>query len=177
MACDHVFIIDPTTKKDVCVRCGSLKETKSAGRPTEYSQALADAFCAEIVSGKSFRKVCAMESMPSTSAVFNWIRKYPAFVEQYRQATIARTDTHVEDMIDIAEDPNIDVQRARLMVDTRKWIAARMQPKKYGDHTITEITGANLGPLQVQQVDAVSDTELAALALAGRAAPTESTQS
>jgi hypothetical protein len=40
------------------------------------------------------------------------------------------------------------IQRSRLRIDTRKWIAARMRPKKYGDKVA--LTNGEGGPLVVQ---------------------------
>lgn len=58
-------------------------------------------------------------------------------------------DDSSEDYIKLGDDgdgPSIKfdsehVNRARLRVDTRKWIMARLSPKKYGDKLQQEITG------------------------------------
>ena len=41
----------------------------------------------------------------------------------------------------IEDDNPVKVQRARLQVDSRKWLAARMAPKKYGDHISHDVKG------------------------------------
>ena len=41
--------------------------------------------------------------------------------------------------MDIAQDETIDVQRARLMVDSAKWIACKLIPDVYGDKTTQDI--------------------------------------
>lgn len=38
-----------------------------------------------------------------------------------------------DDILRIADDPSIPPDRARLMVDTRKWMLSKMLPKVYGD--------------------------------------------
>lgn len=50
----------------------------------------------------------------------------------------------------------------RLQVDTLKWQLSKMLPKVYGDKTVTELTGANGGPMQVASVSltGLSDAEL-----------------
>ena len=105
--------------------------------------------------------------MPAPSAVFLWIHKHAEFKEQYEKAKEESADAHAEDMLDIADDGTNDwmerrnaegevigwqlngehVQRSRLRVDTRKWIAAKLKPKKYGDNTRTEHTGEGGGPI------------------------------
>jgi hypothetical protein len=41
----------------------------------------------------------------------------------------------------IEDDHPVKVQRARLQVDSRKWLAARLAPKKYGDHISHDVKG------------------------------------
>ena len=41
----------------------------------------------------------------------------------------------------IEDDNPVKVQRARLQVDSRKWLAARLAPKKYGDQVQHEHKG------------------------------------
>lgn len=65
----------------------------------------------------------------------------------YARAREEKADKIVEEMLAIADDPNIDPQRARVMVDTRKWIACKFYPKMYGDRVRTEVTGKDGEPL------------------------------
>ena len=129
------------------------QETKNVGgRPEIWSQELADEFCGLIAIGYSLRSACKEEHMPSPSTVYRWIREHSGFREQYARACEDRADAMAEDMLDIADDgtndwmelerkdgstyevPNNEVlARSRLRVDTRKWIMAKVKPKKYGD--------------------------------------------
>ena len=122
------------------------------GRPSSYTQELADKICEEIASGKSMRSVSRMEGMPAMSMIFRWLREHPSFREQYTASTIERTEAFQEDVIDISDDGSDDytednymegrtpgyqvnsenIQRSRLRVETRKWLMERMKPKKYG---------------------------------------------
>lgn len=117
------------------------------GRPSTYTQELADKICEEIALGSSLRTVLTGDDMPAMSAVFRWLREHEEFREQYARATEERTEAMSEDILDIADDGTNDymetdkgtqyngdsVQRARLRVDTRKWLMSKMKPKKYGD--------------------------------------------
>jgi hypothetical protein len=127
------------------------KAPRKMGRPTKYSKKLADLICAELSEGKSLRSVCASEKMPTVKTIFNWFRTYPDFLQQYARAKEASADALAEDMLDIADDGTNDfvevqtknglkvlfekeaVQRSKLRVDTRKWLASKLKPKKYGD--------------------------------------------
>lgn len=121
------------------------------GRPSEFTQEIADEICAELATGKSLRTVCAAEHLPSIKTIFNWFRTYPLFLQQYTRAKEEASDALIEEMIDIADDGSNDfmtitkgdisyevenkevTNRSRLRVDTRKWIASKLKPKKYGD--------------------------------------------
>lgn len=129
-----------------------MEETNKGGRPTEYTQELADKICAELALGISLRTVCKADEMPCIATIFNWFRTKEGFLEQYEKAKQESTDAMAEDVLDIADDGTNDyeeverqdgstfiklnsenVQRSRLRVDTRKWLMSKMKPKKYGE--------------------------------------------
>ncbi|MER8567609.1 terminase small subunit protein [Mesorhizobium sp. M0924] len=134
-----------------------------------FTQEIADTICEKLADGKSLRSICEAEDMPDRTTVFNWLLKpeRAEFFDQYARARELQADTHVDEMPDIADDSRNDymtkvngdgstsealnsenIQRARLRIDTRKWIAARMRPKKYGDKVA--LTNGEGGPLVVQ---------------------------
>ncbi|MDE2103075.1 MAG: hypothetical protein KGL39_37870 [Patescibacteria group bacterium] len=120
-------------------------EKKPMGRPTKYTQELADRICSELAQGKSLRTVCKGKDMPSTVTVFSWFRTHPDFLSQYARAKEESADAMAEEILDISDDGVATVkgsaekksgavaQMVRLQVDTRKWIMSKMKPKKYGD--------------------------------------------
>ncbi len=85
--------------------------------------------------------------MPAMSTVFKWMGLHQEFVDRYARATDERTEAQAEEMLDIADDKEGDPKRDRLRVDTRKWLMAKMKPKKYGDKVTTEHTGPEGGPM------------------------------
>ena len=127
------------------------------GRPTNYNAELAATICAELADGKSLRSVCRRDDMPSMVSVFNWLRIYPEFLKQYEAAKEESADAHSEDMLEIADEPppinangGVDsgaVADKRLRIDTRKWLASKLKPKKYGDKLQQEVSGPNGGPI------------------------------
>lgn len=136
------------------------------GRPTDYTQDLADKLCSELADGKSMRTVCAIDDMPSKSTVFRWIRTKEEFRDQYTRAKEESADALTDEMLDIADDSQLDytetdedgkrlnaenIQRSRLKIETRKWLASKLKPKKYGDKQFIETKDTT---------DDVSDEEL-----------------
>lgn len=141
------------------------------GRPTDYTPELADSICARLALGESLRSVCRDESMPCLTSVFTWIRKYPEFLKQYDVAKEESAESHSDYMLEIADNAANDymealgdeggiayrlngenIQRSKLRVDTRKWLASKLKPKKYGEKLHQEVTGANGGPIQYETV-------------------------
>lgn len=168
------------------------------GRPSSYTQEIADLICERIANGESLRTICADEAMPAKSTVFKWLAERSEFSDQYARAREAQADALFDEIIDIADDGTNDwmekhsadgeaigwrengeaLRRSVLRVDARKWMAGKLRPKVYGDRTQMEHTGANGGPIEhtVSAKD-LSDDELARLALSGgngAAAPKES---
>jgi hypothetical protein len=47
------------------------------------------------------------------------------------------------------EDSPVATARDRLRVDARKWVAAKLLPKKYGDRIQQEVSGPDGGPIAV----------------------------
>lgn len=122
---------------------------KPPGRPSTYTAELAAQVCTHIADGKSLRVIAAMEGMPAQSTIMAWLDgSRPEFSEQYARAREAQADKLAEEALQIADDGRSDtyvdgdgnvktdtevIQRSKLRVDTRKWLASKMAPKKYGD--------------------------------------------
>ena len=125
------------------------------GRPTEYTEALAPYICMELASGRSLRSICTAEDMPAESTVRLWVTENRnGFSAQYARARDAQMDAMAEDILSIADEENEeDTQRAKLRIDTRKWLMSKMAPKKYGDKVMNEHSGPDGGPIPVRRFE------------------------
>ena len=129
------------------------KEETKIGRPSIYTEELANDICTRLGLGESLRKICLSEDMPSLSSVMSWLTTKPVFLEQYTRAREIQAETQFDELIDIVDQhPDLSyvtgkngeqievkfdssyVAWMKLRVDTRKWTAARMAPKKYGEY-------------------------------------------
>lgn len=117
----------------------------------KYSDSLAARICGEIAEGRSLRNICADEGMPDKATVLRWLAANEEFRDQYARAREAQADAIFDEILDIADDARNDwmerrgeedagwvangehIQRSRLRIDARKWMAGKLQPKKYGD--------------------------------------------
>lgn len=127
------------------------------GRPSKFTQAIADTICQRLAEGESLRTICETNGIPHAATVLRWLGEEDkaAFREQYMRAREAQADLYAEEIIQIADDGSNDtyitdngpavnhdvIARSRLRVDARKWYASKLAPKKYGDKV--DLTHAN----------------------------------
>lgn len=141
------------------------KAPKKNGRPSKYTNKLADKICKMIAQGQSVRSICAKKDMISMQTFFRWLRENDKFSEQYARACEERSYMHAEEILEIADDARNDymeklddsgnllgytlngehVQRSRLRIDTRKWLMAKQNPKVYGDKLDMTTNGNDIG--------------------------------
>lgn len=145
------------------------KDTTAIGRPTKFSEELASKICARLMDGESLRTICLDPDMPARSTVHLWLASNSSFSDQYAIARDRQADTIFDEILDIADDGSNDwmekrdeeggnlgwkengesIQRSRLRVDARKWMAGKLRPKKYGDKLELE-AGDNLANAMAQ---------------------------
>jgi len=135
------------------------KEVTTIGRPSIYTDELVNTICLRIAEGESLNKICKDEKMPDKATVFRWLVSDQVFCDKYARARELQAETQFDELIDIVDQPpelsyvtgkngeQIEVKFdssyvawMKLRVDTRKWTAARMAPKKYGEHKQVEET-------------------------------------
>lgn len=131
------------------------------GRPSSFSWGVANEILDRIAMGESLRRICMEDTMPDQVTVYRWLRTTQdehhdwadEFRKQYAQAREYQADTFADEMNDIADDGSNDwmeqhdkdgnfigfkvngehIQRSKLRIDTRKWQASKLKPKKYGE--------------------------------------------
>jgi hypothetical protein len=115
-------------------------------------------FCARIENGRSACSICLDMDMPAWSTVKARLAQEGEFSTQYARACEARADAICDEMLEIADNGSNDwirrndqenlrgvlngenVLRSRLRVDARKWLLARLAPKKYVDSLAVNAT-------------------------------------
>jgi hypothetical protein len=119
----------------------------------EQIEKLMSEICERIAKGESLRSVLRDENMPDRVTFYKWLNEDKEHFNQYAHATQLRADYIFDEMLEIA-DTTIDgvvietddngrtkekkgdmLGHRRLQIDARKWILAKMNPKKYGDKT------------------------------------------
>lgn len=122
----------------------------------DRSESLENLILEAIADGQSTTAACAQAGV-SRTALYHWMQADRDLVDKYARAKDLAADLYAEQIIEIADDTSRDwivntkgekvvdreaVQRSGLRMDARKWYAARVAPRKYGDRPGTD---ANLG--------------------------------
>lgn len=148
------------------------------GRPSTYTKKKADAICGLIAtSSKSLKTICAELDIP-VGTVLEWLRVKEDFSKMYARAKEQQADFLAEEIITIADDGTNDymtivkgdtqynvedkevTNRSKLRVDARKWVAAKLKPRKYSERVDVTSGGEKIKP----DLSGLDNNDLALLA-------------
>jgi hypothetical protein len=129
------------------------------GRPSKYTPELGEKIANLLAEGKSLRRICdSNPDLPDRTTLLRWAcdPKHP-FYDQYARGRDMQADTLADDIIDIADEATTkdEAQIARVRVDSRKWIASKLKPKRYGDKLALEGV-ENGAPIKVENYPAMT---------------------
>ena len=127
------------------------------GRPVEYKESIADEVCLRLTEGEPLVRICKSSHLPDVSTIYRWLIRFPLFCEMYTRAREEQADTNADEIIAIAdEDPkfteykdkdgnvvDIKIDSAyvayqKQRIESRKWTAAKLKPRKYGERIAME---------------------------------------
>ena len=137
---DKTLVSDKQSNKDSSV-------VNKGGRPTLYSLKIALEICERIADGESLVKICSDPKMPKKTAVYEWLLRHKEFADIYARAREDQADTLADEIHAISDElpqqivddkgktryDSAYVQWQKNRVDARKWVAAKLKPKKYSD--------------------------------------------
>ena len=131
---------------------------KRQASKSTYTKAVGAKICERLAEGESLRAICETAGMPNKSTVFRWLASHDSFRDQYARAREAQADSIADEILDIADEEctkiradkhpraeadedgmvevvfdAVAVQRNKLRIDARKWLAGKLRPKVYGD--------------------------------------------
>jgi hypothetical protein len=151
-------------------KAASKPAKKVDKRPRDgCTQEIVTKICARLAEGESLRSVCNDPGMPARSVVYLWLADPDKrwALDQYTRAKELGLEALADDIVDISDDARNDwmerrggednqgwvvngehVQRSKLRVEARKWLLAKLAPKKYGDRTT--LAGDDEAPIRHQ---------------------------
>lgn len=104
----------------------------------EYSKEKADEILDLVATGESVAAICRKDGMPHQASFYRWLAKdLDNICERYARARESQSEVYVQEMLDMALGSGLtagEINRARLIIDTMKWCASKLKPKKYSDN-------------------------------------------
>lgn len=149
------------------------KKNKTVGRPEKYSKEIAEQIAEQIATtNKGLITICSEnQRFPSYRTVQRWIEDDThEFCRVYARAKMLQAEFMREEIVKISDHTDEDhtpftganvIQRDKLKIETRKWLMAKLHPKKYGDKI--DITSDHEKIQPVMNLSNLSFDELLAL--------------
>lgn len=104
-------------------------------RPKSCNPRIEAVLFGRLAQGRSLRKICARRYMPNKSTILDWISTDKRLADQYARARELQAEALAEEIVDLSDKATDrdSAACAKVQVDARKWIAAKLLPKKYGE--------------------------------------------
>ena len=149
------------------------KKNQKAGQD-DFTQEVADRIFDLMANGETLTAICRLNGMPSCRTVQRWCHKYPEFAVGYQRARELLADALLYSVGGASVDGKgrqvtdwQNVQRSKLRVDARKWVAAKLAPHKYSDR-VTH-AGTPDAPIEVRADMTPKEVAAALAELIGKA--------
>ena len=116
------------------------------GRPTTYTDKLAERIIERIMSGESVADIVKDPAMPANSTLYKWLAEKRTFSESYAHALEFRTHLKAEQRHSILEDAMLELAQGNMpegfnfnvwgnlvkeKIRAIEWDAERLAPRKY----------------------------------------------
>ena len=143
-------VVKKVAKKTATRPVGGKTKTRAAPSRDALDALGIDALCDMILDGKSYRDI-ASECKVSMGGLTRWIAKEPERLHACACAREVASQTYDEMAVEglIEASDMFELSKAKELATHYRWRAKCANPKKYGDKTMSEITGADGGPIDV----------------------------
>ena len=133
----------------------TIKPKSKGGRPTIYNDKLGEEICDKVsTTTKGLPTLCQMyDHWPAYETIYAWIRTDGhRFSHIYAKAKEDQDDYLCDDILRIIDKPETfeengvernDVGMCRLKVDSLKWQAMKLKPKKWGEKAYEDLKQDN----------------------------------
>jgi hypothetical protein len=126
------------------------------GRPSVRLPEYVDDICTHIAQGGSLVEWCEPDERPGFSTITQWLREDEEFSAKYTHAREAQGDYFADKVVTTADNcvaDAVEIQKAKLQIDSYKWAAAKRKPKVYGDKQAVDLTSNG------KTIDSLTDDE------------------
>lgn len=144
------------------------KEGAKVGRPTVYSDKIAEHIIEQVSLGRTFTSICADTNMPTVRTIQYWAAQKPDFFAMLSRAREAGAEYLVgslhDKMIQLVEDseakdkellpPRERTDALKLYASHVQWMTARLNPRRYSERVLAEV--AKLPPPPEEKTPAIA---------------------
>lgn len=129
----------------------------------DYRRPIMARICTMLIEGFAMKVIAVEEGMPSIPTIYNWMKEFPEFMEDYLAAKAVQAELMADELLKIADDGSNDtytdeegevktnfdvIARSKLRVDARKFLMEKQAPRRFGQKVSSEISGPNGGPVK-----------------------------
>ncbi|MGQ5245411.1 terminase small subunit-like protein [Xanthomonas arboricola pv. corylina] len=121
------------------------------GRPTAYTEALAEKILIQLSDGLSLRKICAKPGFPDRRTIERWQESDTTFAAKCARAREEQAEHHHAAMDDIEAkvlSGKLNPKAASVVLANKRWRMEKLKPKAYGQKIGHEISGPGGGPVR-----------------------------
>lgn len=107
-------------------------------------QKVIDIIFKEMTKGRSLRQICSRKDMPDKATVLRWLADSSEYATIIAHAREAQIEHYIDLVFEKAENCGLtteEIAKTKLEIDTIKWVASKLKPKKYGDKIALEHNG------------------------------------
>ena len=130
-----------------------VQEALARGRPRSFDRAKVGPKLLDMVAKGELVKTACDKCGIGRTTLRHWLEADEPFRFAYARAREDQAHALAEEAIAIADseaDTPEAVQRDRLRVDTRKWLASKIAPRLYSERQALELSGPDGGPIEIQ---------------------------
>lgn len=128
-----------------------MARSKPPIKQSTYDKEVTEEILERISKGETLKAICRDLEWPPSSTFRHWVlQDHDNLMARYDSARQLQAESWQDDLMDEASDEAKETQRSRLIVDTKKWLMAKMHPRVYGDKVENTVVGKDGGPLVMQ---------------------------
>ena len=120
------------------------------GRPSLYSAEIAERIATLLADGLTLAAISEIEGMPACSTIAEWQNRHAEFKQRMDKAREQHADALADQVVHIS-DTERDPQRARNMIEARKWRAGTIRPRTYGPKLDLDVTTLTVSPADLHK--------------------------
>lgn len=142
------------------------------GRPSTFTQEIAEAICERLAVGEPLAVICRDEGMPHPSTFREWCSRDETLAIAYARARDAGFDAIALECLTIADETSNDdkwggengetrtansewISRSKLRVETRLKLLSKWDPKRYGEKMALTGGDEDDKPIRFERIERV----------------------